>query len=56
MIEAVHTEGSAPPAEWIEAEACRMFSKVPSELASEDYGKVIRMMSILNLADKTRMT
>ena len=56
MIEAVHTEGTSAPAELIEAEACRMFSVLPSQLANEDYGKVIKMMTILNIADKTRMT
>ena len=56
MIECLATEGTGPPAELIEAEACRMFSKLPSELALEDYGKLIKTMSILNLADKTRAT
>lgn len=56
MIEALSTEGAKPPAELIEAEACRMFSKTPSELAEEDYGKIIKYMTILGIADKTRAT
>jgi len=44
------------PAEYVEAEACRMFSVLPSQLANEDYGKVVRMMTMLGIADKTRET
>jgi len=56
LIEAVHTEGVEPPAEYIEAEVCRMFSVLPSQLEGEDYGKMVRMVTMLGIADKTRAT